>query len=127
MHKYIYHKRILIFKPQKELREFTKVELDIGEEKQVEIILNKKDFEYFNPETNKWSLEQGKYKILVGKSSKDIVLEKEIFIEAKDKNVEKNYSQNYYTGNVQKIKDEEFEKTTTQKIKRFGKNVENNK
>ena len=25
------------------------------------------------------------------------------------------------------IKDEEFEKTTTQKIKRFGKNVENNK
>lgn len=98
-----------IFKPQKELREFTKVELDIGEEKQVEIILNKKDFEYFNPETNKWSLEQGKYKILVGKSSKDIVLEKEIFIESKDKNVEKNYSPNYYTGNVQKIKDEEFE------------------
>lgn len=47
-----------------------------------------------NPETFKWSVRQGKYKILIGKSSKDIVLEKEIFIESKDKNIEKQYPKN---------------------------------
>ena len=107
-----------IFKPKKELKEFEKVELEVGEEKQVEIILNKKAFEYFNPETNKWSIEQGKYKILVGKSSRDIVLEKEIFIESKDKNIEKKYSKKYYTGNVHEIKDEEFEELLGRNIAR---------
>ena len=107
-----------IFKPKKELKEFEKVELEVGEEKQVEIILNKKAFEYFNPETNKWSIEQGKYKILVGKSSRDIVLEKEIFIESKDKNIEKKYSKKYYTGNVHEIKDEEFEELLGRNIPR---------
>lgn len=107
-----------IFKPKKELKEFEKVELEVGEEKQVEIILNKKAFEYFNPKTNKWSIEQGKYKILVGKSSRDIVLEKEIFIESKDKNIEKKYSKKYYTGNVHEIKDEEFEELLGRNIPR---------
>ena len=107
-----------IFKHKKELKEFEKVELEVGEEKQVEIILNKKAFEYFNPETNKWSIEQGKYKILVGKSSRDIVLEKEIFIESKDKNIEKKYSKKYYTGNVHEIKDEEFEELLGRNIPR---------
>ena len=115
---YLSQENPTIFKPKKELKEFEKVELEVGEEKQVEIILNKKAFEYFNPETNKWSIEQGKYKILVGKSSRDIVLEKEIFIESKDKNIEKKYSKKYYTGNVYEIKDEEFEELLGRNIPR---------
>ena len=115
---YISQENPTIFKPKKELKGFEKIELDVGEEKEIKIVLNRKAFEYYNPETNNWNVEQGKYKILVGKSSKDIVLEKEIFIESKDKNIQKKYSQKYYTGNVKKITDSEFEKLLGRKIPR---------
>ena len=113
---YISQKNSCIFKPKKELKEFEKVELDVGEEKEIKILLSKKAFEYYNPETSSWSVEQGKYKILIGKSSKDIVLEKEIFIESKDKNIEKQYPKKYYTGNINEITDSEFEELLGRKI-----------
>lgn len=113
---YISQENSSIFKPKKELKEFEKVELDVNEEKEIKIVLNKKAFEYYNPETFKWSVEQGKYKILIGKSSKDIVLEKEIFIESKDKNIEKQYPKKYYTGSINEITDSEFEKLLGRKI-----------
>lgn len=113
---YISQENSSIFKPKKELKEFEKVELDVNEEKEIKIVLNKKAFEYYNPETFSWSVEQGKYKILIGKSSKDIVLEKEIFIESKDKNIEKQYPKKYYTGSINEITDSEFEKLLGRKI-----------
>ena len=113
---YISQENSCIFKPKKELKEFEKVELDVGEEKEIKIVLSKKAFEYYNPETFSWSVEQGKYKILIGKSSKDIVLEKEIFIESKDKNIEKQYPKKYYTGNINEITDSEFEELLGRKI-----------
>ena len=113
---YISQENSSIFKPKKELKEFEKVELDVNEEKEIKIVLSKKAFEYYNPETFKWSVEQGKYKILIGKSSKDIVLEKEIFIESKDKNIEKQYPKKYYTGSINEITDSEFEKLLGRKI-----------
>lgn len=113
---YISQENSCIFKPKKELKEFEKVELDVEEEKEIKIVLSKKAFEYYNPETFSWSVEQGKYKILIGKSSKDIVLEKEIFIESKDKNIEKQYPKKYYTGNINEITDSEFEELLGRKI-----------
>ena len=113
---YISQENSCIFKPRKELKEFEKVELDVEEEKEIKIVLSKKAFEYYNPETFSWSVEQGKYKILIGKSSKDIVLEKEIFIESKDKNIEKQYPKKYYTGNINEITDSEFEELLGRKI-----------
>ena len=113
---YISQENSCIFKPKKELKEFEKVELDVGEEKEIKIVLSKKAFEYYNPETSSWSVEQGKYKILIGKSSKDIALEKEIFIESKDKNIEKQYPKKYYTGNINEITDSEFEELLGRKI-----------
>ena len=113
---YISQENSCIFKPKKELKEFEKVELDVGEEKEIKIILSKKAFEYYNPETSSWSVEQGKYKILIGKSSKDIVLEKEIFINSNDKNMEKQYSKKYYIGNINEITDSEFEELLGRKI-----------
>lgn len=113
---YISQENSCIFKPKKELKEFEKIELDVEEEKEIKIVLSKKAFEYYNPETFSWSVEQGKYKILIGKSSKDIVLEKEIFIESKDKNIEKQYPKKYYTGNINEITDSEFEELLGRKI-----------
>ena len=113
---YISQENPCIFKPKKELKEFEKVELDIGEEKEIKILLSKEAFEYYNSETSSWSVEQGKYKILIGKSSKDIVLEKEIFIESEDKNIEKQYSPKYYIGNINEVTDDEFEELLGKKL-----------
>ena len=115
---YVSQENPKIFKPKKELKEFEKVELDVGEEKEVKVTLNRKSFEYYNPQTHMWCVEQGKYKILVGKSSNDIVLEKEVFIESQDKNIEKTYTKKYYTADINKIMDKEFEDLLGRKIPR---------
>ena len=106
---YISQKNPKIFKAKKELKGFEKIELEAGEEKQVTIVLNNKSFEYYNPETKKWAIEEGIYEILIGKSSRDIVLEDKIFIKSNDKNVEKEYPMKYYKGNIHEINDIEFE------------------
>lgn len=121
---YISQDNPTIFKPKKELKAFQKIELDVGEQKEVKITLNKNAFEYYNTETNTWNIEQGKYKILVGKSSIDIVLEKEIFIESNDKNIEKRYSDKYYNGNIHEINDKEFEELLGRKIPRRHLKIE---
>jgi beta-glucosidase len=54
------------------------VYLKSGEEKRVTVTLPKSAFSYYNPEKGGWLLEPGKFKILVGSSSMDIRLEKEM-------------------------------------------------
>lgn len=113
---YVSEENAKIFKPEKELREFAKIKLNPEEEKEVKIELEKSNFEYYNPETKKWSIEDGNYTIKVGKSSQDIVLEENIKIESKDQNIKKKYPNKYYQGNVQDITDEEFEVLLESKI-----------
>ncbi len=71
---YVADKESTIFRPEKELREFTKVFLAPGEEKTVELTLCKRAFAFFNVEINDWCVESGEFDILVGASSKDIKL-----------------------------------------------------
>lgn len=113
---YISEENSKIFKPEKELREFAKIELKPEEEKEIRIELEKSSFEYYNPETKKWSIEEGKYKIKIGKSSKEIVLEETITISSEDENIKKTYPNKYYTGKVQEVADEEFEILLGRKI-----------
>ncbi len=105
---YIKQKNSKIFKPEKELKGFKKIELEPNEKKDVLITLDKSAFEYYNVETKKWSIESGKYQILIGKSSKNIELQEDIEIASKDTNIKKRYSQKYYDGNVQDLTDKEF-------------------
>lgn len=113
---YISQEDTIIFKSKKELKGFEKIELKPGEEKSITIVLSKKDFEYYNVETKKWEIESGKYKILVGKSSKDIVLEQEIEIISNDNKIIKNFPEVYKKGNIQNVTDEEFEQLLGHKI-----------
>lgn len=113
---YISQEDSKIFKPKKELKAFEKVELQSNEEKTLEIKLIKSDFEYYNVETKKWSIESGKYKILIGKTSEDIVLEQEIIMKSKDKEIEKVFPKVYKNGNIQNVTDEEFEEILNNKI-----------
>jgi Beta-glucosidase-related glycosidases len=71
-----------IIRPIKELRGFEKIELLPGECKTVSFTLDKRAFAYWNITLHDWHIETGKYKILVGKSSRDIEAEKEISVES---------------------------------------------
>lgn len=113
---YIKQDEPVIFKPEKELKAFEKIELEQNEEKEIYIILDKSAFKYYNTETKKWSIEKGKYNILVGKSSQEIVLQEEIQLESDDENVEEYYSEVYRSGNILEVKDKDFEKVLGYKI-----------
>ena len=71
-----------IYRPVKELKGFKKVFLKAGEEKEVEIVLDKRAFAYYNVNINDWHVESGEFKILVGASSRDIKLETVINVES---------------------------------------------
>lgn len=71
-----------IYRPVKELKGFKKVFLKAGEEKEIEITLDKRAFAYYNVNINDWHVESGEFKILVGASSRDIKLEASINVES---------------------------------------------
>ena len=107
-----------VFRPNKELKGFKKVFIKAGESKTVSIAFDDKTFRYWNVETNQWEVEMGTYQIMVGSSVSNILLKDTIEIEGTT-NVYPYNSEvlsSYYTGNVQKISDEEFEKLLGSKI-----------
>lgn len=79
---YVADKESTIFRPEKELRAFKKVFLDAGEEKTVELTLDKRAFAFFNVEIDDWFVESGEFKILVGASSRDIRLSKTVSVKS---------------------------------------------
>ena len=62
-------------RPDKELKGFAKVELAPGEEKEVVFTLDKRAFAYYSTRIQDWHVETGDFAILIGRSSRDIVLE----------------------------------------------------
>ena len=81
---YINDEEASVKRPNIELKGFEKIHLDPKESKIVKINLNKKDFAFYNEEQKAWTLESGKFNILVGSSSDNILLKENI-------NLEKNY------------------------------------
>ena len=71
-------------KPIKELRRFVKVELMPGESKQITFNITDEDLAYYNIALHKWTVENGKYNILIGSSSQDIRLRGSIFYNDND-------------------------------------------
>ena len=55
-----------VFRPAKELKGFVKVFLQPGESKSVTIPLDDKTFRYWNVTTDRWEVEGGSYRLLVG-------------------------------------------------------------
>ena len=113
---YVSQKEPIIFKPEKELKGFEKIELEPGEEQEVVIKLDRSSFEYYNVKEKKWSVENGKYYILIGKSSRNIVLKEEIKIKSGDINIDKKYGNSYETGNIKNVTDKEVEELLGYKI-----------
>ncbi|MED0963558.1 glycoside hydrolase family 3 C-terminal domain-containing protein [Bacillus paramycoides] len=71
-----------MIRPEKELKGFEKVALQPGEEKTVSFTLNKRSFAYYNVELKDWHVETGEFEILVGKSSKEIVLHDSLYVQS---------------------------------------------
>ncbi|WP_123041138.1 beta-glucosidase [Cohnella candidum] len=71
-----------VIRPLKELKGFAKVELQPGEKKSVSFTLDKRSFAFYDVSLKDWRVETGDFEILVGRSSRDIVLSSLISVES---------------------------------------------
>lgn len=93
------------------------MELQPGETKQVIMELVPRDFMYYDKELKSWTMESGEYEILVGASSKEILLREtlEITTEEKQKKKKEPLSE-WYERPVGYPGKESFEKLMGRKI-----------
>ncbi|HOM03645.1 MAG TPA: glycoside hydrolase family 3 C-terminal domain-containing protein [Acetivibrio sp.] len=80
-------------RPEKELKGFEKIFLGPGEEKTVTFTLDKRAFAYYNTQLGDWYVESGEFLILIGKSSRDIVLKESVRVNSTVK-LRKKFSNN---------------------------------
>ena len=65
-------------RPLKELKGFSKVSLPRGESSTVTVHLPRTSFAYYDEDIHDWRVNPGKFRIMVGSSSRDILLEAEV-------------------------------------------------
>ncbi len=104
-----------LFRPQKQLKAFQKVELAPGESRTVRFQLQHGDFAYWNAAIHAWHVEAGNYRLLLGTSAADTPLEAAVAVASDQPGVSvPDYSQSaqgyyaYGTGALQ-ISDAAFE------------------
>ena len=88
-----------VIRPEKELKEFAKVELVPGEEKEVCFSLSKRAFAYYNVEIKDWHVETGDFEILVGSSAVDLPLRASVKVNSTLK-IKKVYTRNSTLGDI---------------------------
>ena len=64
--------------PPRQLRAFTKVDLKAGQSQSVRVTLNPRSFSIYGPDLHAWKMPSGKYEILVGTSSRDLPLRRDV-------------------------------------------------
>ncbi|MGA8659285.1 MAG: glycoside hydrolase family 3 C-terminal domain-containing protein [Chthoniobacterales bacterium] len=79
---YVHEQRPKVVRPEKELKAFAKVALEPGEERTVSFRLEKRDFSYYDASMHEWSVNPGKFDILIGSSSQELPLKQTIEVEA---------------------------------------------
>jgi len=88
-----------VIRPEKELKGFTKVDLEPGEEKVVSFTLDRRAFAYYNVELKDWHVETGEFEILIGKSSQQIELQQRIHVTSTVE-LKRNYTRNSTFGDI---------------------------
>lgn len=101
-----------VFRPEKELKGFSKVFLKAGESREIHIPFDDKTFRYWNVSTNRWEIEGGSYQILIGACVSDIRLSGTLQVEGTTSEFPYRAEEmpSYYSGLVQQVGDGEFEK-----------------
>lgn len=69
---YVRPYRPVISRPEKELRSFSKIQLDPGETQTVTFTLTWRDLAYWDEVTHSWQVQAGKFDVLVGSHSRDV-------------------------------------------------------
>ncbi|MDE7420398.1 MAG: glycoside hydrolase family 3 C-terminal domain-containing protein [Muribaculaceae bacterium] len=69
---YVRDEKSSVYRPYKELKAFGKVNLAPGETTDLHLTLDKDAFAFYNPTTNMWTVEPGKFQLLIGNSSDNI-------------------------------------------------------
>jgi beta-glucosidase len=64
--------------PPRQLRAFTKVDLKAGQSQSVRLNLIPRSFSIYDPDLHAWKMPSGNYKILVGTSSSDLPLQRDV-------------------------------------------------
>jgi beta-glucosidase len=109
---YVGGPRTTVYKPIKELKDFTKISLKAGEEKQVYIEIPFENLKYYNFKEHRWVLESGTYIIYVGGDSEHSMLVKEFYIQSNER-IESPYYRSqiisYFNGKIKKVPNHEFE------------------
>lgn len=107
-----------VYKPEKELRAFTKVHLKKGEKKTVELTVEKADLRYFFAEQNRWVLEGGRYSFLLSKDCHTPLYE--VALEIEGERLESPYSTEafniYDRLDFDSLTDEKYEEISGVKI-----------
>lgn len=100
-----------VFRPEKELKGFTKVFLKAGESRRVKIPFDDKTFRYWNVKTGRWEIEGGNYQIVVAASAADLRLVGRLMVAGTSSEYpyEKEQFPSYFSGMVQRAGDREFE------------------
>ena len=100
-----------IYRAVRELKGFTKVHLEPGEEKKITIELDERAFMFYNTAAKSWCTESGEYDVLVGASSRDIKLSAAVKMKSDDDALIPDYSQSaktYFDGDPAKATLQEF-------------------
>ncbi|MDQ8733228.1 glycoside hydrolase family 3 C-terminal domain-containing protein [Paenibacillus sp. LHD-38] len=71
-----------VIRPAKELKGFSKIELQPGEKKNVSFQLSKRAFAYYHVGLKDWHVETGEFEILVGASSRDIACSQTVQVQS---------------------------------------------
>jgi beta-glucosidase len=71
---YLEAKTSSVHKPERELKGFTKTELNPGEIRTVKLKLDYRSLAYFDVQDRRWVAEAGEYEVFIGGSSRDIML-----------------------------------------------------
>ena len=61
-----------VYRPDRELKGFTKVALEPGASTRVAVPLGRRAFAYWHPDRRDWVVEPGRFEVLVGASSRDV-------------------------------------------------------
>jgi beta-glucosidase len=71
---YVSDPEAAVARPLRELRAFTKVDLEPGDAATVEFTLAARDLSYWSPSARRWVLEGGRFELAVGASARDLRL-----------------------------------------------------
>lgn len=108
-----------VFKADKELKGFRKIFLEPGEEKEVEMFLDKCSFAHYDVDRLDWEVLTGTYEILLGSSSADIRLTETLEVDGTVERLPYEELSSWYVKPEGKPNVKDFEKIYGQEIRAY--------